>query len=259
VTVSLQGPNVTAAAATAPAVIRRTINADFLNSVANRADVRPWLGTGTEAIDLQPVLTDVGNIALVTEYGGCVFHQTEPAIYELYSFFLTEGRGGHECAAVRAAVANVFTGTNAIEIGTKLPVNNAAPLDVARLAGFHHRFTMNGLSVYGLTWDEWVLTANETHQAGADFHQRFHAVKLEHGASSPDHEDDPVHNRFAGFCALCVYAGNAAKGVRLYNRWARLAGYAQIALLSEHPMVIDIVDAVISVGPQQAWEVLSCQ
>ena len=250
-------------------MIRRTMDAEFLNRVANHSDVRPWLGFGAADVNLQPLLDDLGNVALVTGHGGFVFHQTEPGYYEAHSLFLPEGRGRGACEAARAAEYYLFTRTNAVEIVTKVPANNQAALGLARLAGFQPRFTVKGtfphadgpvdLAGYGLTWDEWALTANETCVAGEAFHVELEAKKARMSATSKNHDDDPVHDRMAGFCALCVYAGNAAKGIHLYNRWARLAGYAPLALLSDCPVVIDIHDAVLELQPRQEWEMLSCR
>jgi hypothetical protein len=55
-----------------------------------------------------------------------------------------------------------------------------------------------------------------------------------------------------------IRAGNAEKGVEFYNRWARFAGYALIFAVSLQPVVIDVVDAVVGLGPE-GMEVLLCR
>jgi hypothetical protein len=53
-------------------------------------------------------------------------------------------------------------------------------------------------------------------------------------------------------------AQNPRKGVWAYNRWAVFAGYLPIALVSDAPVVIDVVDAVVTAnGPDM--EVLLCR
>jgi hypothetical protein len=47
------------------------------------------------------------------------------------------------------------------------------------------------------------------------------------------------------------------KGIVLYNRWARFAGYAQTRLVSRDPLIIDQTDALILVQGQEI-EVLKC-
>lgn len=55
-----------------------------------------------------------------------------------------------------------------------------------------------------------------------------------------------------------IRAGQVAKGVQFYNRWASLAGYQSIAVLSVTPTILDVRDAVIEVRGGQ-MEVLQCR
>jgi hypothetical protein len=55
-----------------------------------------------------------------------------------------------------------------------------------------------------------------------------------------------------------IRRGLIDKGIALYNRWARLAGYETIALIAVNPPVIDIRDALIAVKGED-MEVLLCR
>ena len=78
----------------------------------------------------------------------------------------------------------------------------------------------------------------------------------------PEHPDDPVHDMAAGAALLMIERGQPAKGVAFYNRWARLAGYSEIRLVSDSPVTIDMSEdgivCVLGLG-SRGMEMLLCQ
>ena len=93
---------------------------------------------------------------------------------------------------------------------------------------------------------------------GAWFHQQLQAAKEASGSCLPVHVDDPTHDHMVGATLLMLVHGNAPKGVRFYNAWARFAGYAPIALLRERPVIVDVQDAIIEASLRH-MEILQCQ
>ena len=87
----------------------RTLNAAFLNAVANHPDVRPWLG-GEGELDLSPLVSDDRNISLINGFGGFVFRNADGFgfVRELHSMFLPDGWGRAVADAAREAVEYVF-------------------------------------------------------------------------------------------------------------------------------------------------------
>jgi RimJ/RimL family protein N-acetyltransferase len=244
-------------------MMRRTLDPAFLNAVANDPEVRPWIG-GTGALDLGPLIADPANIALESAHGGWVLIRHEPGIYELHTLFRRAGRGRVYFEAATAALDYVFAGTDAREIVTRVPANNPhADLAAAR-CGFSERFTRRDaftdpdgrawdVSYQGLDIDGWMMRSETALAEGRAFHEVIEGAR---GQSS--HPDDEAHDRAAGAAALMIRAGNPRKGVWIYNRWARLAGYAPIALISEAPLAIDVVDAVIGIRAGE-MEILLCR
>jgi hypothetical protein len=145
----------------APQLLARTMDARFLNKVANDAAVRSWLG-GDGDIDLTGTLADAKNVALVNEAGGFIFIWDEATRYELHTLFLEEGRGAGILPAAEEAFRFLFTATDCLEIFTKVPEGNRAADLMARRAGFTPIYSReaawpDGSSVtyFSMTFDAW--------------------------------------------------------------------------------------------------------
>jgi hypothetical protein len=249
-------------------LVARTLDARFLNAVANDASVRPDLG-GEGPIDLSAVVADPVNVALRTELGGWVFVRHEPGTYELHTLFMPAGRGRACLAAWREAARYVFAATDAREIVTRVPVCNRGAAWAARHCGFAERFArkaafraadgrLHDVSYQALTLDRWAGGDDEALTAGDLFHARIELAKAAARSALPDHPPDEAHDRAAGAASLMIAAGNARKGVWFYNRWAALAGYPPVALLTEHPLAIDVGSGVIVEVREGNMEVIRC-
>jgi hypothetical protein len=242
------------------------MDAGRLNRVANHPDVRPWLG-GEGPVNWAPTLADSRNVALETGHGGWVFINLGDGRYEVHSQMLPEGRGDWEAA--RAALRVMFTATDCMEVVSKVPDGNAGAKGIARAMGFQELFRREacwrnpggdivGISYVGLTLDRWRGRDETLVAAGEWWHENLERAKAEAGSDLPTHPHDEAHERAVGASVLMFKAANPRKGVREYNRWALLAGYAPILLLSEHPVVVDARDAIVSLKGDDL-EVLSCR
>lgn len=249
-------------------MIRRTLDARFLNTVANQEDVRPWIG-GKGLLDLSAIVSNPVNIALVTDHGGWVLARSEPGTYELHTLFLKAGRGRAYFDLAAEAMRYMFVSTDAREIVTRIPANNRGALFAASHVGFRERFgrkdafqtqdeTLVDVSYQVLTIDDWWPTDPRAFQAGEVFHAQIETAKVRFDSALPDHPEDVTHDRAAGAACLMIAAGNARKGVWFYNRWAALAGYSPISILTETPLVIDTGAGVVVEVRSGIMEVLSC-
>lgn len=248
-------------------MIRRTLNPGFLNYVINHPDVRPMLG-GEGALDLTDYIADPANIALEAEYGGWLLVRQEPGVYQLHTQFLKAGRGRAYFEAAREALRYVFGSTDAVELTTRVPLVNRGAHVAAKVAGFEERFVRKNaivldgapsdVSFQALTLEHWMATDETLPDLGRWFHDRLEAAKREAGSVLETHPDDDAHDRAVGAAVLMMRAGNTVKAAWAYNRWASLAGYQTIEVLSLCPAVIDVRDAVIEVR-QGEMEVLLCR
>jgi hypothetical protein len=252
-------------------MLRRTMNADLLNEVANHPDVRPFLGAAElGTLDLTDLVENPRNVALVGDAGGFVYQQLMPGVYELHTLFLPEARGKALMAAARESFRFMFTRTDCLEILTKCPDDNGGARFASSALGFRERFrreaaweTLAGISYRVFSVDDWFVRDPECLAAGQEFHAMVEAAKeaatalLPEGAALfPVHPEDATHDRAAGAACLMAKAGLTTKGAAFYNRWAIFAGYATIAAISE--TLIDIQDAIIEVRDGH-MEVLKCR
>jgi hypothetical protein len=249
-------------------VIRRTLDARRLNAVANHPDVRPWIG-GTGELDLTAIVADPANFALEAEHGGWVFVRHEAGTYELHTLFLPQGRGRACLRAWREAERFMFAATDAREIVTRVPANNAGAAFAARLCGFVERFTragafrapdgeLVGVSYQARSIDAWWPTDAQALELGRVFHAQIETAKARADSALDVHDDDEAHDRAVGAACLMILSHNPRKGVWAYNRWARLAGYQAIALVAETPLLIDVRDAIVGVKDGN-MEVIQCR
>lgn len=235
--------------------MRRTMDAAFLNEVANHPDVRPWLEGPPGPLDLTPLIEDSRNVVLLNEHGGFVYHFQEPGLYEVHSLLLPAGRSGSSLAAMQG-LRWMFTATDCVEVSTRVPEANTAALGLTRAMGFSKSFERPGNTFWTLTLERWRGRDPELPAHGVRFHEMLEAAKAAAGSSLPTHDDDEAHDRAAGAALLMAEAGQVSKAVRLYNRWARFAGYQTIEMRNE--TVIDVRDALLGVVGGRV-EVLKCR
>lgn len=246
-------------------MIKRTMNATFLNEVANHPEVRPFLGAPENPIlDLSPLVEDPRCICLeVPGEGGWVLQPIMSGVYELHTLFLPEARGKAYFKNAKEAVRRIFTETDCLEIVTKCPDDNGGARMAARIMGFRERFRREdawapgvGVSYQVFSLDDWFIRDEACRKAGHEFHEALEAAKIAAGSTLPVHAEDVAHDHAVGAACLMIKAGQVAKGVAFYCRWAIFAGYATIVQISE--TLIDVQDAIIEVRDGH-MEVLSCQ
>lgn len=240
------------------------MDASHLNAVANTPEVRTHLG-GEAAIDLSEVLADARNVALQNEHGGFLFLSQGEGRYDLHTMFRRSGRGRALLEAASFAARFMFTATDCTEIVTRCPEPNRAADFMVRKCGFRPIFERQGawsdgsaIRYFWLSFEDWRAQDETLAAEGHAFHEIIEQAKRDAGSELPIHPDDEAHDRAAGAAALMAKAGQPRKAVSTYNRWASLAGYAPIALLSEAPPIIDIQDAVLGLN-SGALEVLLCR
>ena len=230
--------------------MKRSMDAERLNELANHPDIRPWLLGPDGPLDLSPLVLNPAVVVLEAEHGAFLLVPILPTVYELHTLFLKAGRGkaffGHAADMFRY----VFTRTPCLEIVTKVPDGNRGAAFASIHAGFVERFHRAGISFRHLTIERWALSAEACLEEG----ERFHAVMEEAGALS--HAEDPVHDQIVGAALLMAHAGQLEKGATFYNGWASFSGYANIALAG--PNLVDVRDAIIEVRDGRVG-VLRCQ
>lgn len=245
----------------------RTMEAPGFNAIANHPAVRPWLG-GDEPMDLTGTLAHPDNVAGLAPGGGFICVALGDGRYDVHSLFLPDREPQEAITTMRAALDYFFASTDGVTLVTKVPKGNRAALGLAKLAGFTLAWTgtvqwtateTRELDCYELGLDKWAARSQAALAAGTWLHDAMDETKTANGSALADHSaEDAIHLQMAGAALLMVLAGNALKGVQLYNRWATVSAYPFIRLVRAHPAIIDL-DGILVECRGEVLEVLSCR
>lgn len=250
--------------------ITRVYNADKLNKVVNHPSVARWVkgSYDGEYLDLTPLAQDRNNVVLMGEHGGVVFVQHQLGLYEAHTQVLPEGRGQWTLDMVNAALNYMFSRSEAVEIVTRVPKGNLGARGLVRAIHgvFEFRradgWVVDGQQVYAdiyaLRIQDWMRTAPGLTERGSWFHNRLEQEYARLGRTLPQHTEDTVHDRYVGAAVEMILGNQPQKAIVFYNRWAKIAGYEEIKLVTDRPLVLDIRDALILVRDQNFW-VMTCR
>jgi len=239
-------------------MIERIFDGERINRIVNDPSVYPWVrGICEGPLDLGPLLRDSRHVCLMDEFGGCLFTQQQPGIYEAHTQILPQGRGAWAMRMVREALHYIFTRTDAVEIWTRCPKGNLGARALARAIGGREEMIVSQgwvqdgkiipATIYSLTIQEWMKTAPDLVEVGRWFHRRIEEELRFLGFEEPFHEDDENHNRFVGASVEMVRGGQPHKAAIFYNRVAAMDGKLPIRVVSLDPVVIDIGQVCLEV------------
>jgi hypothetical protein len=195
--------------------------------------------------------------------------ESTSGIYEIHMNFLEAYRGQYAIEAAIEACRWLFTRTNCMMLVTRVPAFNKSAEVAAKKVGGRLWFerkaiwpTADGpvdVAFYTLTLQEWSQRyPGSLIESGRAFHARLEQEYERHNFVHQPHPDDAAHDLAVGLCVEMIYGGEAEKGIILYNRWARLAGYAQMNIVSRNPLVIDISEALLHVTGN-TFRIIQCR
>lgn len=236
-------------------------DASAFNRIANDPDVLPYIAIkGQDSIDFAAFFSDDRNIGFLGDGIAFVAHWLDHGMYEVHSMAIPEARGKGVLLAANEAIRHMFINTPCMELLTRVVDGNLAADTLAKAVGFQLEFERSkawpawsgdlDCRFYAIRYHDWVKRQNWLISSG----EWFHSEVLGDGQT---HEEDRAHDLYVGACVEMVRGGQARKGVILYNRWARFAGYEPVSIVSEEPLVIDIVSHKIAVDGSNV-EVLQC-
>jgi hypothetical protein len=252
---------------------RETDSAKEINEILNDPSVYPDISVPDQKpFDVTPLLADPRFIFLRAE-GGCILFtpDDEPGsgIYEVHTNFLEDYRGEYAIKTSLEAYRWMFTHTNCMMLQTRVPAFNKAAEAFCRLVGAWMWFerkevwpTSEGnvdLKFYAMSIHDWMRKhPDPLVESGRKFHERLEMEYERHGFAHDPHADDRFHDAAVGACAEMIYGGEPEKAIIIYNRWARVAGYRQLNLISGKPLVIDIGEALLHVA-DGTFKVIKCR
>jgi len=257
-----------------PVLCRETEDAAAINRILNDPSVFPLISIpDQQPFDIAPLLADPRYVFLTTAGGVIVcMPDIEPTsgIYEIHINFLVDYRGRNAIDAAIEACRWMFTHTNCMTLVTRVPIpfNKAAEIAAQKVGGrfwFERKAiwpTADGpvdVAFYALTLQDWSSRYPEPLiESGRAFHVRLEREYERHNFVHQPHPADESHDLAVGLCAEMIYGGEPEKGVILYNRWARLAGYRMMNIISRNPLMIDISEALVHVTGD-TFKVIQCR
>lgn len=230
-------------------MLARSFDVQHINKILNDPDVRPDVADlGEGRLDIAANVRNENNVLLVGEYGGCLFFQLLPGIFEVHTVSNLLGRGKWIADFVMSAADWMFTKTDAFEITTRIPVEHRGARTLALHAGMTHEFTREkgcvwrgrrmDVEIYSFRIQDWIKRSTAFEVQGQTFHDFLHMEATRLGVKQQPHPDDAEHNRYVGAALEMAMSGQVAKGVSFYCRWARAARHPTISLLSVSPLAI---------------------
>jgi len=240
-------------------MISRHFDAKAINDIVNDPDVYEWVrGNSDGPLDLTDIIKNLDNVCLMGDHGGVLFTKLQPGIYEAHTQVVKAGRGQWTIDMVNAALAWMFTHTDALEIVTKCPKGNLSARALAKAihGSFEFRIEKGWIlrgavvpcDVFSLSIQRWMSTAPNLEDAGKQFHESLEEQYERMGRQDPIHDEDAAHDRYVGAAGEMMRGGQPYKAAIFYNRWAELSGYAAIRVVSASPMIIDIQEALLMVS-----------
>lgn len=221
-------------------MIRRAYKPDFMNSVINDPSVRD--GAEVKGVgDLTEISRNLNNYVLTTEFGGFIAIKKMAGLYECHTQFLPEGRGAHAIEAARESLRYMFIETDCERIITKVKFDNRqAQLFAAQF--MQKRGRTGDYFYYSVDLDDWAQADDVCQSEGKRFHDSI--------GEKAEHDEDTTHDCFVGATWLMAKAGNLYKAQAHYNRWAFMAGYEPLIVLSERPLVVSAGTLLMEINPE---------
>ena len=236
-------------------MLERHTDAKRINEIVNHPSILPWVRGNHDKLDLTNVAKNPKNVCLVGEHGCVLFIKHQPGVYEFHTSVLPEGRGQWMIEKSKQCFRWMFTRTDAFELMTQCPDGNIAAKAGARAVGCSMMFrtrpiwpTDKGLvsvDVWSIILQDWIKQTPELAETGELFHNELQEKYIALGKTDPIHEEDVVHNQYAGVTCEMMEHGQVNKAVSVYNRFAALSGYKSISV--EWEPIIDIFEAKLRI------------
>lgn len=133
-------------------MIARTFDADAVNALVNRPDVRPDLGfPELGELDVSALLADERNVCLSNGAGLIWFAYHAPGVFEAHIVCEPDYRGQPAMSMARAMLAMMFVEHGAVLIWCRPPVERRDVIMFAKTVGFMLNGEAEGSAILSLT------------------------------------------------------------------------------------------------------------
>lgn len=229
--------------------MRLSRDADAYQRIANDPSVLPFIvQKGVEAVDLSTFFDTPENLGFLFHDCGFLVSWLEPGVYEVHSMALPHVRGRYVFEAATTAIRYMFFATDAMELLTRVVDGNLGATVLSRKVRFSPEFTRSAawlteegpkdVTFYAMRYLSWVPHQDWLRASGEWFHSL--------SGVSEDHPEDASHDLYVGAMVETVLGGQPDKGVILYNRWARFAGYDLVDIVSRSPLTFEVSNHLVT-------------
>lgn len=251
-------------------VWRELESATEINRILNDPGVFPDISIPDQKpFDVTPLVTDPRFIFLRAEGGVIAFLPEDEYHYQVHTNFLEGYRGKYAVEASLQAYRWMFTHTNCMLLCTRVPCFNKSAEAFCEKVGASLWFERKecwpssqgnvDCKFFSMSIDEWSRKHPKPLIAsGKAFHARLKEEYARHKFAHDPHTDEDSHDLAVGLCAEMIYGSQPEKAIIIYNRWAHVAGYRMINLISRNPLVVDIGEAILHVA-DNTFKVLQCR
>lgn len=229
-------------------MMERSLDAARANAILNDPDVFRFVSENGNALDVTKQIAEKRNFLFLGEHGLTLYLSILPGIFEVHSAALKNGRGSWMLSFAQRSLDAIFTQSDAQEVMTRVPKGNVAATALTKACGFVHEFDsmheclFDGQKVTPGTWrlsiHDWVKRSRYFAEVGAWMHHRLGEEAAKLGIKESPHAPDEHHDRVAGAALSMLRAGQLAKGLLYYDRWAVLARHAIVTLASADPVAV---------------------
>jgi hypothetical protein len=206
------------------------------------------------AIDASEQVADLNNVLLIADGGAILFVWQEPGIYEARVGFIDGSDAGHVLSLAKAC-DYMFLQTDAMQLLFMVPNVNLALERLCSEVGATYEFFRNQLwptkdGVYNINfwafrYDDWLRKSSRMLERGYEFAVRLAQEKIRLGQDEEMPRLETCLYRALGQLSAMIEGGQGEKGIILYNRFARFAGFPFVALVARNPLMIDFGDMLV--------------
>lgn len=244
----------------------RTMNHRLLETIANDPAVRPFMASNEEEVKLEQVITRPGNYTFTNDEGGFIYLRQDEDLYEAHTIFKPGCNVREVVKLMNESLEFMFIETPCLEMRTKVPTINRPARHLALTAHFNIGFERKDawapgvdITYMNLPLDRWAdVCSTRLRGMGAAFRAQIEEAKQAADVEVPLHSEDSTRDLYVGLAAMMLRAGNTEKAVTVFNRVAVFAGYPLWQIVSEHPVVVHVGDAVLQIRNGET-EVLLCR
>jgi hypothetical protein len=220
-----------------------------INEILNHPTVYPaaTMGHDVGILDIGPQL-EANNlhVLMLEDEGGCIILDPyDEDTLELHTCILPAFRGKTAEVVAAETLRFVFGELGAMELLTRVQIENKGADLFARQAGFVRISDGEDLRSYQMTSDRWPY------------------VDKGLGDFAPSEARDLMHDHhFTQILGAMVYCGNKgymAHGVALYNKHARLHGYHRMDVVGQDSVMVGGLIIHFTERDHPKVEVTSCQ